>query len=125
MTSTPARESMRRKRGEQTVYLRSGLGVPSLDDTEGMRLNTQHRLLASVAKKRIHFARVRNPKAILDIASGTGIWGFEMAQHFRQAAITNLDINAPMGQQWLRVLCANRSDRKSTRLNSSHPSTSY
>lgn len=101
---------MRRKRGEQTVYLRGDLHLPSLEDTEGKRLNTQHRLFASVAKKRIYFAPVKNPKAILDIASGTGVWGVDMAQHFKQATVDNLDINAVMGRQWLRVFSSNRPD---------------
>lgn len=101
---------MRKRRGEQTVYLRGGLSLPSLEDSEGKRLNTQHRLLAAVAQRHIYFAHVKNPKAILDVASGTGIWGFEISQRFKQATIDNLDINREMGEQWLRVFTTNRPD---------------
>jgi SAM-dependent methyltransferase len=105
------KKPMRKRRGEQTVYLRRGLSLPSLEDVEGQRLNIQHRLLASVAQRHIYFARqVKNPKAILDVASGTGIWGYEMALHFKQATIDNLDINREMGEQWLRVFTSNRPD---------------
>ncbi len=102
------------RRGEQTVYLRGlvsgGLRVPTLEDEEGKRLNTQHRFLAAVAGKRHYFAPVKNPKTILDVASATGIWGVDMALHFKQAIVDNLDSNEDMGKQWLGVLTARRPD---------------
>jgi ubiquinone/menaquinone biosynthesis C-methylase UbiE len=109
MMSVP-NKSIKRNSGEQTVYLRGSLNLSSKDDAEGSRLIFQHRLLASVARKQIYFAHLQNPHAILDVASGTGVWGFEMAQRFKQATVTNLDINGTMGRQWLNVFCARRPD---------------
>ncbi|KAI9792988.1 MAG: hypothetical protein M1833_000975 [Piccolia ochrophora] len=50
------------------------------DDTENERLDLQYELLKKVYGGRAHFAPLRNPKKILDIGTGTGIWPIEMCK---------------------------------------------
>jgi ubiquinone/menaquinone biosynthesis C-methylase UbiE len=41
-----------------------------------------------------YLAPIQNPQMILDIGSGTGIWGYDMAREFPQAHIYGLDLEA-------------------------------
>jgi SAM-dependent methyltransferase len=66
------------------------------DKMEGDRLDLQHYLL-KVAVGRNYYAPVRQPRSILDVATGTGIWGRELAQEFRHAEVIGIDIDrAPL-----------------------------
>lgn len=68
--------------------------LPAGDPPEIERLNGQHQLIRE-AKGKLHYAPLRNPRWILDVASGTGIWADEMAQRFaRSAIVIGLDKNA-------------------------------
>lgn len=60
------------------------------------RLNLQHWLLRTYLGKNF-FAPVKHPRMILDIACGTGVWGREVARHFKQAQVWNIDID----RKWL------------------------
>lgn len=62
------------------------------DKLEGDRLDLQHHLL-KVAIGRNYYAPVRQPRSILDVACGTGIWGRELAQEYRQAQVIGIDID--------------------------------
>jgi ubiquinone/menaquinone biosynthesis C-methylase UbiE len=70
----------------QSLYL-----MPK-DRLEGERLDLQHYLLR-LALGRNYYPRLRQPRAILDIACGTGIWGIEMAQEFKRARVVGFDID--------------------------------
>jgi ubiquinone/menaquinone biosynthesis C-methylase UbiE len=62
------------------------------DKAEGDRLDLQHHLY-KLLLGRNYFARLRQPRAILDVACGTGIWGREMALEFKRAQVTGFDID--------------------------------
>ncbi|HEX6778215.1 MAG TPA: class I SAM-dependent methyltransferase, partial [Ktedonobacterales bacterium] len=70
--------------------LAQSLYVMPKDHLEGERLNLQHHLLR-IALGRNYYPRLRQPRAILDIACGTGIWGLEMAQEFKKARVVCFD----------------------------------
>ena len=74
------------------------------DKREIDRLNQQHFLLKSVCGGKNYFVPVKHPRRILDVASGTGIWGRELAQHFRQATVWNVDKDEAVNAQGTRVL---------------------
>ncbi len=72
--------------------LAKGLYVMPKDRLEGERLDLQHHLLR-LALGRNYYPRLRQPRAILDIACGTGIWGIEMAQEFKRAQVVGFDVD--------------------------------
>lgn len=61
------------------------------DEQEGSRQDFQHHVLRS-ALRGIFAAPLANPAHILDVGSGTGRWGMEMAVHFPQARVTGVDL---------------------------------
>jgi ubiquinone/menaquinone biosynthesis C-methylase UbiE len=63
------------------------------DQRERARLNFQHALFKQIANRRNFLSPVTNPQMVLDLACGTGIWGYEVAQQFPEAQVFNLDID--------------------------------
>lgn len=75
---------------------RSG-SVPYLlphNEQESSRQDFQHHVLRS-ALRGIFAAPLTNPAHILDVGSGTGRWGTEMAELFPQARVTGVDLEPP------------------------------
>ncbi len=69
-------------------------GVPYIlpsDAEELNRLDFQHYLLRSALRGN-YAAPLRDPRAILDVACGTGRWPIEMASMFPQASVVGLDM---------------------------------
>ncbi|HEY7356713.1 MAG TPA: methyltransferase domain-containing protein [Ktedonobacterales bacterium] len=62
------------------------------DAVEGERLDLQHHLYKLVLGANYR-APIRQPRAILDVACGTGIWGREMALEFKQAQVIGFDLD--------------------------------
>lgn len=88
-TSEPASPSLWHWFGGRRMLAQSLYVMPK-DHLEGERLDLQHHLL-KVALGRNYYPRLRQPRAILDIACGTGIWGIEMAQEFKRARVVCFD----------------------------------
>ncbi len=63
------------------------------DAAEGNRLDLQHHLL-KLALGSNYRAPVRQPRAILDVACGTGIWCRELALEFPEAEVVGFDIDS-------------------------------
>ena len=63
------------------------------DAAEGNRLDLQHHLI-KLSLGGNYRAPVRQPRLILDVACGTGIWGREMAQEFPDAQIIGFDVDS-------------------------------
>ncbi|RKP06290.1 S-adenosyl-L-methionine-dependent methyltransferase [Thamnocephalis sphaerospora] len=61
------------------------------DMTEINRLDTQHYLLQNLTGKSYH-APIDNPKRVLDIGTGTGIWMREMSEKLPESEFLGLDI---------------------------------
>lgn len=73
------------------------------DKAEGDRLDLQHHLL-KLATGKNYRAPIRQPRTILDVACGTGIWGREMAQEFKRAEVIGFDIDrTPMEASLARL----------------------
>ena len=70
--------------------------LPS-DDQEINRLDFQHYMLR-YALKGNYAAPLGRPATILDVGSGTGRWGLEMAAVFPQARIVGTDLVAPKAE---------------------------
>jgi ubiquinone/menaquinone biosynthesis C-methylase UbiE len=68
------------------------------DVQEADRLDLQHHLL-KIAAGGNYRAPIRFPRAILDVACGTGTWGREMALEFPKAQVIGFDIDrTPIGR---------------------------
>jgi ubiquinone/menaquinone biosynthesis C-methylase UbiE len=63
------------------------------DAAEGNRLDLQHHLL-KLALGGNYRTPVRQPRAILDVACGTGIWCRELAQEFPGSQVTGFDVDS-------------------------------
>lgn len=63
------------------------------DAKERARLNFQHQIFKHIAGQQNFCSPVINPQMILDLACGTGIWGYEVAQQFPGAEVFNLDVD--------------------------------
>lgn len=81
-----------------TIERRYRSDVPYLlpkDLGEGDRLNFQHYALRQALKGNYVAPLGKDIQQILDVGSGTGIWGHEIAHQFPQARIFGLDIESP------------------------------
>src|SRR5579883_1460167 len=65
------------------------------DLEEGQRLNFQHYIIRYVLRGNYAAPLDQTVKTILDVGSGTGIWGHEMAQAFPLARVYGLDLEPP------------------------------
>src|SRR5579883_3390033 len=65
------------------------------DLEEGQRLNLQHYIFRYVLRGNYAAPLTEAVTTILDVGSGTGIWGQEMAQLFPSARIFGLDLEPP------------------------------
>ncbi len=73
------------------------------DKAEGDRLDLQHHLF-KVAAGANYRAPIRAPRAILDVACGTGTWCREMALQFKRAQVIGFDIDrTPMEASMARL----------------------
>lgn len=77
--------------GGRRVHVDTPYILPT-DKFEGDRLDLQHHLLKVAAGKNYR-APLRQPRAILDVACGTGLWCREMASEFKHAQVTGFDID--------------------------------
>lgn len=65
------------------------------DLEEGQRLNLQHYIFRYALKGNYAAPLPETVATILDVGSGTGIWGQEMAQRFPAARVFGLDLEPP------------------------------
>ncbi len=79
------------KRGKKISSRRQIEGYGLMNDAqERARLALEHHLF-KLAWRKNYLAPVQMPEHILDIACGTGIWGYELLREWPQAQIVNLD----------------------------------
>jgi ubiquinone/menaquinone biosynthesis C-methylase UbiE len=65
------------------------------DLEEGQRLNLQHYIFRYVLRGNYAAPLTETISTILDVGSGTGIWGQEMAREFPAARVFGLDLEPP------------------------------
>ena len=73
------------------------------DEAEGSRLDLQHHLF-KLAAGGLYRAPLYQPRSILDVACGTGIWAREMAQHFPKAQVIGFDIDKSLPEKAMELL---------------------
>lgn len=66
---------------EVCILSREGVGLSAKgSQAENDRLDLFHHLLVMSCDDRLHLAPLEEPKRILDIGTGTGIWAMEMGE---------------------------------------------
>ena len=63
------------------------------DDAEQDRMDMQHRAMFLAAGGQLLYAPVENPRRILDLGTGTGIWAIDMADKYPEARINGVDLS--------------------------------
>ncbi|KAL2870781.1 class I SAM-dependent methyltransferase [Aspergillus lucknowensis] len=63
------------------------------DEREMDRLDMQHHMCKMLTGGRLFFAPLRDPRHIVDIGTGSGIWPIELASVFPHAQITGTDLS--------------------------------
>ena len=63
------------------------------------RLDLQHHVIKLLLNGEIHLAPLDNPRRILDIGTGTGLWAIEMADRYPNATVTGTDLS-PVQPTW-------------------------
>ena len=76
------------------LFLRGVPYVLPKDMGEVNRLDFQHYMMRSALRGN-YGAPIRSPESILDVGSGTGRWGAEMATLFPRARVVGVDVVAP------------------------------
>ncbi|KAI9803870.1 MAG: hypothetical protein M1825_001750 [Sarcosagium campestre] len=71
-----------------------GTETPIEADTENERLDLQYEVVKQVFKGKAYFAPLKDPRRILDVGTGTGMWPCEMAEIFPNAQIIGTDLSA-------------------------------
>ncbi|PGH04648.1 hypothetical protein AJ80_08482 [Polytolypa hystricis UAMH7299] len=79
--------------GRQYHRYHEGSYIYPNDEREMDRQDMQYHMLKLVNNGQIFFAPLDNPKQILDIGTGTGIWPVEMAALFPDSQITGTDLS--------------------------------
>ena len=63
------------------------------------RIDIKHHVIMLLMGGNLHFAPLVNPKNILDIGTGTGIWAMEMADQYPDAMVIGTDLS-PVQPMW-------------------------
>ncbi|KAI5785843.1 S-adenosyl-L-methionine-dependent methyltransferase [Geopyxis carbonaria] len=78
------------------------------DETEQDRLNLHHHISDKYSHillgNKLHLAPLHNPRRILDVGTGTGIWAIEMAEMYPEAEVVGTDLT-PIQPTWSPVNC--------------------
>ncbi|KAK3314452.1 S-adenosyl-L-methionine-dependent methyltransferase [Apodospora peruviana] len=75
------------------------------DDTQNEQLDINHHLLSLTLGNKLYLAPLSNPKKVLDIGTGTGIWAIDFADEFPDAAVTGIDLS-PIQPSWVPPNCS-------------------
>ncbi|KAL8734682.1 MAG: hypothetical protein Q9166_001338 [cf. Caloplaca sp. 2 TL-2023] len=69
------------------------------DEQELERIDIKHHVALLLAGGNLHLAPLSNPKRILDIGTGTGIWAIEMAEQHPDSQVIGIDLS-PVQPTW-------------------------
>jgi methylase of polypeptide subunit release factors len=59
---------------------------------EQQRLNIHHEVFLKLLHDQLYIAPLKDPRRILDIGTGSGIWAVEMADKFPEAEVIGTDL---------------------------------
>lgn len=94
-TTTSLSESIynyRKEHGRTYHAYKDGQYVFPNDDREADRLDLQHHMF-SLTYNALHLAPLRNPKNVLDIGTGTGIWAVDFADTYPDCQVIGTDLS--------------------------------
>lgn len=74
------------------------------DEAEMERLDLQHQLWMLTLHDEMHLSPVKNPRLVLDIGTGTGIWAIEFANRFPSANVIGTDLS-PIQPEFIPSNC--------------------
>lgn len=60
------------------------------------RLDLHHEIILRLMDSQLHCAPLSEPKQILDIGTGTGIWSIDMADKYPSARVVGTDLRCAL-----------------------------
>ncbi|KAF6822500.1 methyltransferase domain-containing protein [Colletotrichum musicola] len=63
------------------------------DDAEQEREDMKHSMVVTLCGGKLHGAPLENPRKIIDVGTGTGIWAIDMGDEYPEAEITGIDLS--------------------------------
>ncbi|KAG4413683.1 hypothetical protein IFR04_013187 [Cadophora malorum] len=75
------------------------------DEAEMERLDLQHQLWMLTLHDEMHLSPVKNPRQVLDIGTGTGIWAIEFANRFPSVNVVGTDLS-PIQPEFIPSNCS-------------------
>lgn len=95
MSLTPSITNYPMQWGRRYHKFREGKYLLPNDETESNRLDFQHAILKALHGDKFFFSPVKDPRKILDIGTGTGIWAVDLADSdvVPNARITGTDLS--------------------------------
>lgn len=79
-----------------------------LHQSELDRLDLQHHMLTMLFGGKLHLAPLNEPKKILDLGTGTGIWAIDMADLYPDATVIGTDLSPVQPQWWAAPIILSR-----------------
>ncbi|KAI5808397.1 S-adenosyl-L-methionine-dependent methyltransferase [Pyronema omphalodes] len=95
---------------EQDRYVETRLEAPLVGNNVGdfikgpNRLDLNHEIMRMVWDDKLHQAPIHEPRRILDIGTGTGIWAIDMADEYPMAEVIGTDLS-PIQPDCVPVNC--------------------
>ncbi|KAI5782588.1 S-adenosyl-L-methionine-dependent methyltransferase [Geopyxis carbonaria] len=79
--------------GRRYHGFRDGRYMLPNDDSEQERIDLHHHCLTWHFGGELHLAPLRNPRRILDIGAGSGLWCISIAEEFPEAEVVGIDLS--------------------------------
>ena len=73
--------------------------MESNQQAELERIDIKHHVFQLLCSGHLHLAPLVNPKRILDLGTGTGIWAIEMADQYPESMVIGIDLS-PVQPTW-------------------------
>ncbi|CEJ54314.1 hypothetical protein PMG11_00632 [Penicillium brasilianum] len=74
------------------------------DEREQDRLDLSHHIYLMLLKGELHAAPIKNPRRVLDIGTGTGIWAMDFADEHPETEVIGIDLS-PIQPSWVPPNC--------------------
>ncbi|KAI5809436.1 S-adenosyl-L-methionine-dependent methyltransferase [Pyronema omphalodes] len=75
-----------------------------VDELEQDRLDMHHETMLQLLDYKLYLAPIEDPKTIIDIGTGTGIWAIDMADTFPDSEVIGVDLS-PIQPVWVPPNC--------------------